>query len=133
MFDNSNRQVCQVKGSTTNTPLHALTTLNDPTFVEAARVFAGRILKEGGKSDSERLSYAYSIALGRTPVAEELDALQAALIRSRKHYASSPEDAKSLASVGQYSVNPELELQEYAAYTNVAQVIFNTDEFLTRE
>jgi len=133
MFDNSNRQVCQVKTATTNTPLHALTTLNDPTFVEAARVFAERILKKGGNSDDERMRYAFSIALGREPLTEELNALEAALKRSRTHYASYPEDAQALASVGEYAVDPSIELPEYAAYTNMAQIIFNTDEFLTRE
>lgn len=133
MFDSSNRQVCMVKQATTNTPLHALTTLNDPTFVEAARVFAERILKEGGDSDAERMRYAFAVALGREAEPIELDALKSALKKAREHYRSNPKDAEALASVGEYPVDPETELQEYAAYANVAQVLFNTDEFLTRE
>lgn len=133
MFDSSNRQVCQVKIATTNTPLHALTTLNDPTFVEAARVFAGRIMKNGGDDDDERLRYAFTMALGRAPETDEVDALRAVLAKSRAHYLSHPDDAEALAAVGEYEVDPGTELQEYAAFANVAQIIFNTDEFLTRE
>ena len=133
MFDSANRQVCQVKGATTNTPLHALTTLNDPTFVEAARVFAERILTHGGETDGARLNYAFQQALGRDPSDVEAGALNTALERSRSYYRDSPEDAAALATVGESDAPEAIAMEEYASYTNVAQIIFNTDEFLTRE
>ncbi len=133
MFDSPNRQVCQVKGATTNTPLHALTTLNDPTFVEAARVFAERILTHGGETDETRLSYAFRQALGRDPSDVEAGALNTALERSRSYYRDSPDDAAALATVGESDAPEAIAMEEYASYTNVAQIIFNTDEFLTRE
>jgi len=133
MFDNSNRQVCQVKGAITNTPLHALTTLNDPTYVEAARVFADRILDDGGDNDSERLRFAYRQALGREPSEDEARFLKSALKRSRDYYQEHPDDAEALATVGEFPVADPTRMEDYAAYANVAQIIFNTDEFLTRE
>ncbi len=133
MFDSSNRQVCQVNVATTNTPLQALTTLNDPTFVEAARVFADKILRNGGSSDDSRLRYAFLQALGRSPTSIELEALQAALAKARFHYDEHPQDALDLATVGESKAPASIDPGEYASYANVAQIIFNTDEFLTRE
>ena len=78
-FDASTREECTVERPRSNTPLQALVLLNDPTYVEASRVFAGRIVREGGRTEAERLRYAYRRAIQREPTAAEAELLTQAL------------------------------------------------------
>ena len=78
-FDASTREECTVERPRSNTPLQALVLLNDPSYVEASRVFAARIVREGGRSDAERLRYAYRRALQRGPTSDEAELLAQAL------------------------------------------------------
>ena len=77
MFDASNRQTCRVRSGTTSTPLHALTTLNDPTWVEAARALAERSMKASNDLD-DRLSKAFRLVMCRKPTESDLEMLRRA-------------------------------------------------------
>ena len=132
-FDSAARQVCTVKQARTNTPLHALATFNDVTYVEAARVMAERVLTTAGPSPDERLEYAFRLALARKPTAEEKQVLRAALERVKKEFASDPAAAKKLLAVGEWKRNEKLDPIEHAAYAAVCSAILNLDEALTKE
>ncbi len=127
MFDSSSRQVCTVKPSTTNTPLQALTLLNDTTYVEAARALARRMMQEGGDSIDDRLDYAFQLATGRSPDEREHQLLMNGFERSLNEFRSFENDAAEYAGVEKADTVVEL-----AALTRMAQVILNLDETLNR-
>ena len=131
-FDAGARQTCTVKTARTNTPLHALATLNDTTYVEAARVLAEKVLTGDG-DDAKRIESAYRLVLARKPTADETTVLTAGLKRMRSQYASDPAAAKKLVSVGAAKRNEKLDVAEHAAFTNVCAVILNLDESVTKE
>ena len=143
MFDSANRQNCTVKLSRTNTPLHALVMLNDPTFVEASCYLAQSVIAEpadsAGKNDIDknklRLGRAFQRALARVPSDSELAALTKALEASRKHFEAHPGQAKDLLSIANTIKLPEQPTGqiELAALASVVQIMMNTDEFMTRE
>ncbi|MEC7565683.1 MAG: DUF1549 and DUF1553 domain-containing protein, partial [Planctomycetota bacterium] len=132
MFDEASRQTCTVRMTRTNTPLHALILLNDITFVEAARVYAQRILQEY-TDPTERLSALFREALHRSPNEEERVLLAQILEKARTYYEKHPEHRTALLKVGEAPVDDKIDMTELAAFTNVANVVFNTDEYLTRE
>jgi hypothetical protein len=138
MFDEANRQTCNVRTARTNTPLHALTTLNDVTYVEAARVFAHRIMQQYDLHD-RRMEQLFRTALLRDETTNEQAILQQMFTNAQTYYQNSPDRCKELLQVGEKAYEQTLEsfndqdLINLAAYTNVANMIFNTDEFLTRE
>jgi len=131
-FDAPTREECSAKRSTSNTPLTALTLLNDPSFVEAARVFAERILKESGSCSDEQITWAWRQALNRNPSAEEKEALEELLQAEKSYYKENPEAAVELLSVGMRPHPDELDPVQTAALTSVARAIFNLNEWLTR-
>ena len=133
LFDTAARQVCVVRTSRTNTPLHALTTLNDVTFAEAHRVLAERIIKQGGKTPAERIDYAFQLAVAREPTRAERELLVNAVERLRKQYAADRPAAEKVIAQGEKPRDPMLDSTELAAYAGVASVILNLDEALTRE
>ena len=132
-FDSTNRQVCVVKPSRTNTPLHALTTLNDTTYVEAARALAQRALRSAGPSDAERIDRAFRLVLARAPADDERRVLLGALERSRREFAADPDAAGRLLAVGESPRDAALDPIEHAALAAVGSVILNLDEALTKE
>jgi hypothetical protein len=132
MFDASNRQTCKVRTSITSTPLHALTTLNDLTWTEAARVLAAKCL-ESSPDEEGQLRQAFRRVLGRQPSAPDITALKRAMERQRSIYQADPKAAKEVVSLGQAPANPKLNVVEHAALTNVCLAIFNLDEALTHE
>ncbi len=132
MFDASNRQTCKVRSATTSTPLHALTTLNDPTWAEAARVLARETL--AGAADFEsRLDFAFQRVLCRPPSALESRILARGLEKQRAIYNGHPDAAKRLLSVGASPASDGFPPAEQAAWTAVCLGILNLDESLTRE
>ncbi len=132
MFDASNRQVCKVRQNITNTPLHALTTLNDPTWAEAARVLAARSM--GSAADLEgRLTFAFRSVLGRQPQANDLAALRRAFDRQLAIYRADPKSAAQVVAIGNAPLEPQLNVSEHAALSAVCLAILNLDEALTRE
>ena len=132
MFDSSDRQACRVKPGQTSTPLHALTTLNDPTWVEAARFLAEQVMQ--GKDElPERIEYAFRLVNSENPSPSKLDILKAAYEEQVNIYHKSPDDAEKLLAVGDKKRNPNLPLPEHAALTNLCLAILNLDQSLTRE
>jgi hypothetical protein len=132
MFDASSRQTCRVRPSNTSTPLHALTTLNDPTWVEAARALAERSMKASGVLD-DRLTFAFRQVVARRPTENDMKALRRAYDRQAQFYAADAKAAKSLLSVGASKRDGSLNLTEHAALASVCLAILNLDEALTRE
>lgn len=132
MFDTSNRQACRVRQTPTSTPLHALTTLNDPTWVEAARVLAERSCKAFPDVDS-RLLRAFRQVLGRAPTERDRAILLRAYEKQLAVYSANADAAKALLSVGEAARDESLNVAEHAAMTAVCLAILNLDEALTRE
>jgi hypothetical protein len=132
-FDTSPRQYCTVRTTITNTPLHALLTLNDPTFIEAARGLAQRIMTTAGSSTEQRVDTAFKLVIGRRPSEGEHKVLLAGLDRLKKQYAADAESAKKLLSVGESKRDETLDASSHAAYTALCLEIFNLDEALTKE
>ena len=132
MFDASNRQTCRVRLSNTSTPLHALTTLNDPTWVEAARLLAERVTGEAPEVD-RRLELAFHRVVCRAPSATDLAVLKRAYGRQLARFQQSREQAEALLKVGASPRNAQLDAAESAALTAVCLAILNLDESLTRE
>ncbi len=137
MFDSANRQTCTVKQARTNTPLHALTLLNDPTFVETACFLAADVMANGGEGAAARswVQDAFARAVGRDASQSELESLVRAFDQSHDFYESAPEQAKAFLAVADAVAIPAdgEKLSNLAALASACQVIMNTDEFMTRE
>ncbi len=131
-FDTQARSTCTVKPTRTNTPLHALTTLNDTTFVEAARVLAEHAMTAAPSSD-DRLKFIYSAVLSRTPSQEESVVLLEGLARRQKQFETALDDARKFLNVGESKRNEKLNAAEHAAWTVVCLTVLNLDEALTLE
>ncbi|MCA8963295.1 MAG: DUF1553 domain-containing protein [Planctomycetes bacterium] len=130
-FDAPNREVCAVSRPATNTPLQALVLLNDPQFVEAARAFAERILHRRG-DDRERLGWAFRSATSRLPEPAELRVLQRALDRERAAFAGDPAAAARMLQTGESPRDESLPVVEHAAWAQVAAMLLNLSETVTR-
>jgi hypothetical protein len=130
-FDTASRQTCTVKQTHTNTPLQALATLNDTTYVESARAMGQRVLK-AEKADVERIVLAFRLVLAREPSAEESRVLLAGLKRLRGQYKTDPAAAKKLLAVGESKRDETLDPAEHAAFTGLCLTILNTDEALNK-
>jgi hypothetical protein len=131
-FDAANRAVCTVKPLRTNTPLHALNTLNDPTFVEAARLLALRVYKPGG-GVSRTLVEAHSLLLAREPDRQELDLWTRAYQRHLSSFTADPDSAARLLAIGAAGGTGTIPTAEHAAYTSVFLSLLNLDETLNKE
>ena len=132
MFDSSNRQTCRVRASTTSTPLHALTTLNDPTWVEAARLLAEQSYKAAGDLEG-RLGNAFRRVVCRTATPADLARLKRAYDRQAAIMARDPAQAEALLKVGSAPRDGAIPVAEHAPLTAVCLAILNLDEALTRE
>jgi hypothetical protein len=129
IFDAPSREFCSVNRPRTNTPLQALVTLNDPTFVEAARAFGDRVFSE--KSNvREKLTTAFRLATSRPPTDGELKLLVVTLAEQRAHYRSKPGEATEF--LGNADAPPE-NAADRAAWTALAGILLNLDESITRE
>jgi hypothetical protein len=131
-FDSASRTVCTVRTPRTNTPLHALITLNDPTFVEAARALAERIILASDQP-SDRIDLAYQLVLARPAQTAEREVLLASLKRLRDQYAGDRAAALHLLAVGESPRNQKIDAVEHACYTVLCLEILNLDEALTRQ
>jgi hypothetical protein len=130
-FDASSRDVCAVKRQTTSTPLQALVLLNDPQIVEASRVLAYKTIEEATER-ADRISRMFRLATSRRIEAPELQRLEQLFMSEQERFAAAPEDAEALLSIGEYPQRDLLDTDELAAYTVVANVIFNLDETITK-
>jgi hypothetical protein len=131
-FDAPKREVCTAQRSTTNTPLQALITLNDVTYLEAARVFAQRLMQETAAEPDARIEFAFQVALSRAPSAEELAMMRSLFEDAWNAYRDDMAAAEELVSIGE-SPCPNLGFPEHAAWTCVCNAILNLDETLTKE
>jgi hypothetical protein len=132
-FDAATREACQVRASRTNTPLQALTLMNDVTYVEAARVLAQRVLCEAGPTVDERLSGVFRLCTARQPKPDELALLRRALEYHGDRFRHDSAAAKRLLGQGEYPRPAPLDPAELAAYTTVANLILNLDEVVCRQ
>ena len=132
MFDVANRQTCRVRSTTTCTPLHALTTLNDPTWVEAARVLAAVVMRGSADGDA-RLAAAFRRVVGRVPTDRDIASLRRIHARQRDVYAADTAAAAALVAVGEAPKAEGLDAVEHAALAATCLAILNLDEALTRE
>jgi hypothetical protein len=131
-FDASSREECIGLRPRTSTPQQALVLLNDPTYVEAARALAGRILQEGGDSPAEQLQFAFRTVLTRSPRPEEVETLTKLLEKHLAEFAQEPESAREFLSVGDLKSPDTLDPAKLAAWTNVSRVLLNLHETITR-
>jgi len=132
-FDAPDREKCAARRALTNTPLQALTLMNDPTYVEAARALAQRALLEGGKDDKSRVIYAFRLATARRPTGKEVGVLRELLKGRLRSFAGDRRSAVKLIGVGESSRDSRLDPAVLAAWTTVASVILNLDETITKQ
>jgi hypothetical protein len=131
-FDAAGRELCWVRETRTNTPIQALTLLNDVTFVEAARKLAERVMREA-KSPDDRLTLAFRTVVSRSPTEAESSVLRRGLDRQLAEFRKNPAAAKKLLKVGESATDSKLDQAEVAAYTEICRLILNLDEAITRE
>ena len=131
-FDAPARDECAAARSGSNTPQQALTLLNDPTFVEASRMFAQRLLQDAAAgTDASRIRLAYRLAVNREPREKELASLAGFLAEQRTTFRAAPTDAEKSLTVG-LAPRAKLDPIEHAAWTQLARVLLNTQEVITR-
>ncbi len=132
-FDAPDREKCVARRAVTNTPLQALVLMNDPTYVEAARALAQRVLLEGGKDVNSRLVYAFRLAAGRKPNAQESNVLRDLLNKQLASFRSDKKAAGELLRTGESAASAKVDQAELSAWTMVASAILNLDETITKE
>jgi hypothetical protein len=132
IFNAPNREVCTVRRERTNTPLQALATLNDPQFVEAARILAERALREGGATDQARIDFIARRLLARPLTDEERGVVEQSLAGLLAHYRQHAEDAGQLLAFGETKSDPSLDAATLAGWTMLANELLNLDEVLNK-
>ena len=133
IFDAPSREFCSVNRPRTNTPLQALVTLNDPAFVEAARVFAQRVLSRKEDSDPQRLRLAFMMATSRAPDKSEMRILTETLSEQRNEFTAHPERANEFITNGKSLPSSDYDPVELAAWTSLGSILLNLDETISRE
>ncbi|MGH9961866.1 MAG: DUF1553 domain-containing protein, partial [Pyrinomonadaceae bacterium] len=132
-FDAPDREKCTARRAVTNTPLQALVLMNDPTYVEAARMLAQRTLVQAGRDPAKRIQFAFRLATARKPTPAEIRLLQELAEKELVLYRSDKEAATRLLQVGESPFDTRLNVSELAAWTMVASSILNLDETITKE
>jgi hypothetical protein len=131
-FDASGREACWVRETRTNTPLQALTLLNDMTFVEASRKLAERALHDASTPE-ERIARMFRLVMARPPTSAEIRILTDGYKVNLDEYRKNPEAARKLLAIGESKTNSRWDVTELAAFTAAASVILNLDEAITKE
>ncbi|KAF0181543.1 MAG: hypothetical protein FD161_216 [Limisphaerales bacterium] len=131
-FDAPSREECAAERTRSNIPQQALVLLNDPTYVESARAFAARIMKDNPGDATQRIKWAWRQALSRAPRADELATARALFDKHLAQYKADAKAAESLLKVGLATLPPVADQAELAAWTSVARVILNLHETITR-
>ena len=126
-FDCPDSNTTNLLRSVSNTPLQALTTLNNDVFTESAQAMARRVLTEGGETDEERLQFAMRLCISRHPGADEIDRFEILLSKSREYYEGNEENAKKLAS---RHLAKDIPPAEFAAWVATLRIVLNLDEFI---
>jgi hypothetical protein len=130
VFDAPDAIAACTRRNRSTTPMQALTTLNDRAFVEFAQGLASRVLRAGLASDADRIRHAFRLCLTRHPGAAESERLERFLNQQLEEFRAAPEDARSMAPP---KLPPGFDRARAAAWTAVARVLLNLDEFITRE
>ena len=133
VFDASAREYCTVRDTRTNTPLQSLNLMNDVTYVEAARLLAQRMLREGGATPQARVAWAFLVAASRRPSESELQVLLKNLSWQKDYFDRYPGEATRLLSIGEKRDEAKLDEAELAAYSAIASLILNLDEMITKQ
>jgi hypothetical protein len=130
-FDAPDRSACIVKRPRSNTPLQALTLLNDPVYVMAAGALADRVMQDSsGRSLDEQLKYAFRAVLSRQPAPAELSSLRSIHSQSLERYRNDPKGLKQL--VAKREMAHSADAANWAAWFTVAQALLNLDETITK-
>ncbi|KAA3614486.1 MAG: DUF1553 domain-containing protein [Planctomycetota bacterium] len=132
VFDAPTRESCTVRRPRTNTPLQALTLLNDVQFVEASRFLAQRMMKEGGEAKLDRIHFGFRLATGRHPDLFESSVLLEIFQEQWADFQADPEAAREFLKVGDRASDPQLPVEELAAWTMVANTLLNLDETINK-
>jgi hypothetical protein len=132
-FDSAGREACTVRENRTNTPLQALTLMNDETYLEAARKIAERMIQEGGPTPADRIDFGFLLATARRPTDRERTVLASSFHNSLDRYRTDAKLANAFLAQGESARNPLLDPAELAAYSTVASLILNLDEVVTKE
>jgi hypothetical protein len=132
-FDAPFRETCAVRRTRTCTPLQALNLMNDPTYVEAARFLAQRMMLEGGSGPEQRITHGFRLAVARAPRPQELAVLTTGFRDMLDDFRADRAAAEELLKVGEAPANAALDRAELAAYATVAATLLNLDETITKE
>jgi hypothetical protein len=131
-FDAPSREECTVERPRSNTPQQALILLNDPTYVEAARSLAARVLNEAGETSEQRISWLFRTVLSRSPQDSESSILRGVLEKHSQTYKEDVEAARQFLGVGMRPIPEDLDVAELAAWTSITRIILNLHETITR-
>lgn len=132
LFDAPAREECTAERPRSNTPLAALLMLNDPSYVEAARVYAESVLLSEGLDETQRLQQIVARALTRDARPDEIEILRTLLKSQQEYYTAHPDEADALLKIGQHPVSTDLNAADLAPYVAVTRAVFNMHEFITR-
>jgi hypothetical protein len=132
IFNAPSRETCTVRRERTNTPLQALVTLNDPQFVEAARMLAQHAIQKGGSDSAARIDYISRRLLSRPLRAEEAKIVESSLAELNAHYQQHVDEAKQLITVGDMPADATIDPQTLAAWTMLTNELLNLDEVLNK-
>lgn len=131
-FDAPSRELICARRLRSNTPLQALTTLNDPSFVEAAEALARRMMKEAQGNAAKRVAYGFRLCEARSPRADEVKRLVALYEQELAQFKQDPKAAEKMATSELSKPAGNMNLEELAAWTVVANVLLNLDETITK-
>jgi hypothetical protein len=132
-FDAAGREACTVRENRTNTPLQALDLMNDVAYVEASRVLAERMMRDGGTTPENRIAFGFRLATARRPKPGETAILSGSFHHYLDRFHTSPAAALTLLNEGEHKRDQNLDVNQLAAYTSVASMILNLDETVTKE
>jgi hypothetical protein len=131
-LDAAKRDVCVVQRQTTSTPLQALVLLNDAQYIEAARALAQRAMREGGRTEAERISYAFRLLTSRHPDSREIAILTRLVEQQRKLFRAEPDAARAYLSIGDHQPCKDLDPIELAANSVLVLALMNYDQCVTK-
>jgi len=132
-FNAAEREVCEVRKDRTNTPLQALTLMNNKTFVEAARFLAERMIKEGGSTLKSQIIRGYKLTLSREPSETEMAVMLKAHKQFKDEFSKAPKEADKLLKIGEKPRDNNLDTISHGAMTMIASSLLNLDEMINRE
>ena len=133
IFDVPNGFASCARRTRSNSPLQALTSLNEPLYVDCAKALANRAITEGGKSDEERIRFAFRLAVARQPSIAEMNELKSLVEKQHLRFSKGELDPKDVIGPMLSTASPKLDANEWATYTVLARVLLNLDETMTKE